>query len=428
MQRIRVPGGALTAAQWRGLAALAWQHTPHTPLHLTTRQDFELHDVTPQRVPKVQKGIAEIGLTSVGACGDTFRNVTVCPCAGARKDGVELLPAAGEITRLLRATEGVFDLPRKFKIALACSRHCAQPWINDLGLVAGKKKDRWGFFVAGAGSLGARPGAGVTLFDWLSAEDVLPLVSAAVKMFAEHGDRGNRRRARWRHVRLRLGEEKFIAMLMDYFQQAKARGGWGELPMPAAGVNLPQRLVLNFANGDVSPPAAEALGDLAERRDVRVRIANHHRVILLGESRQKLADLASSGQDLPVGDGRPGVVSCPGKDYCAMAITHTRRLGDRIRRELDGVNRPEMTVCISGCPNGCAHSRVADVGLVGRLIGGNGEKREAFDIYTAGDMGRTPKLAELYSRGAAVEDLPKMIRTIVDRTNSQDNDNDPHTD
>ncbi len=428
MQRIRVPAGILSGEQWRGLAELVRAHTPKTPLHLTTRQEIELHDVTPQQVPKVQKGIADLGLTSIGACGDTFRNITVCPCAGARKDSVKLLPAVKEITKLLRAIDGIYDLPRKFKIALACSHGCGQPWINDLGFVASKKDGRWGFFVAGAGSLGARPATGITLFEWLAPGDVLPLVSAAVHMFEEHGDRENRRRARFRHVRQRMGDEKFTAMLMNYFKKAKDGGGWGELPVPEARVDLPHRLVLNFANGDVSADATESLGELAERDDVCVRIANQHRVVLFGKSKQQLAGLAADGEDMSVDDRRPAVVACPGKDYCKIAIAHTRDAADRIRQALVGVDRPDMTVCISGCPNGCAHSRVADVGLTGRMVKRDGQKHEAFDVYTGGEMGRTPKLAELYSCGAAVEDLPKMIRTIVDRTDSQANNNDPHAD
>ena len=82
MQRVKVHGGRIMAPQLRTLALLAEQYTPSYPLHLTTRQDVELHGVRPPDVPDIQRGIADVGLTTVGACGDTLRNVTVCPGNG----------------------------------------------------------------------------------------------------------------------------------------------------------------------------------------------------------------------------------------------------------------------------------------------------------------------------------------------------------
>ncbi|MHC4985704.1 MAG: hypothetical protein ACYTFO_06055, partial [Planctomycetota bacterium] len=210
MQRLKVPGGRLTAEQWRTLADLTAQQTPTTPMHLTTRQDLEFHNLTDEQVPVVQQRLADADITSVGACGDTLRNVTVCPCAGAQSGTIDLMPLAAQIRQALEATDGIYDLPRKFKIALSCGPDCGQPWINDLGFIARHDDNGWGFTAIGAGSLGAKPGTGLRLFDRLEADDVLPLVQAAVAIFAEHGDRENRRQARLRHVRERLGDQAFL--------------------------------------------------------------------------------------------------------------------------------------------------------------------------------------------------------------------------
>jgi sulfite reductase (ferredoxin) len=416
MQRIKVLGGRLTGPQWRGLARTARELTPSAPLHLTTRQDVELHDVAPARVPAVQRRIAALGLTCVGACGDTLRNVTVCPCSGAVDGSAVLQPLATMIRRKVEGLEGIFALPRKFKIALSCGEACGQPWLNDLGLVAKPRDGRWGFFVVAGGSLGAKPATGTVLFDWLPAGDVLPLACAAVKVFAAHGDRTNRFRARLRHVRQRVGDAAFRQMLTEALRQAKAERSWPEVAIDQAAGGFEGRLTLTFANGDVAPEAAEALAELADRPDVRARIANHHRVVLFGRSEQDLRRLADPCEALAESARpQPAVVACPGKRWCARALTHAQRLADRLRAEVPDLP-PGATVCISGCPNGCAHSAVADVGLTGRLASDGGTKPEAYDLFVGGGMGRSDTLAAPAARRLSPDDAVHAVRRLLDPT------------
>jgi sulfite reductase (ferredoxin) len=388
------------------LAAIARRFTPSTPLHLTTRQDIELHDLAAESIPAVQAALAQANLSAVGACGDTLRNVTVCPCSGVRRGSVDLHALAEQIRTTLQAMAGITTLPRKFKIALACSETCGQPWINDLGFVARRGEGGWGFRVVGAGSLGARPATGIVLFDCLSAADVLPLAHATVELFAVHGDRGNRARARLRHVRQRLGDAAFRELLGRHLDRARARQGWPDVRLPEADTGLEAQRTLTFLNGDLSPAAAEALGDLAERDDLAVRIANHHRVVLFGRSQDVLAQRLG-GCDVLAEPARvqPAIVACPGRTWCMRGLTDTRTLAERLARlwaHLPG----ELTVGISGCPNGCAQSAVADIGLVGRVVSREGQKREVYDLLTGGGMGRDARLAEPLAKELAPSDIP----------------------
>jgi sulfite reductase beta subunit-like hemoprotein len=116
LQRVKMPGGRLTANRWRALAEIARRVTPQTPLHLTTRQDIEIHDLPAEQVPLVQAALNEAGLTCFGAAGDTFRNITVCPCSGTAPGTVELMGVAQKIQDTLAAVDGIYALPRKFKI------------------------------------------------------------------------------------------------------------------------------------------------------------------------------------------------------------------------------------------------------------------------------------------------------------------------
>ena len=415
MQRVKVLGGALTAVQWRLLGRIARELTPTAPLHLTTRQDVELHDIPSDRVGPVQRRLADGGLTGLGACGDTLRNLTVCPCAGALDGTVDLIPLAWAVRRTLEAIEGIFSLPRKLKISLSCGDACGQPWINDLGLVARPAGAQWVFSVTAGGSLGVRPGLAIRLLDSLPADDVPTLAAAAASVFAAEGDRENRHRARLRHVRERIGDEPFRERLLGALEDAKKSRTWPAVELRPVADGHAARALLTFPNGDISPGAAEALADLAERQTIVVRIGNHHRVALFGETEEALRQAAGGQEALaPAAVPQPTVVACPGSRWCSRALVDTNALADRIRRELGGSIPPTATVCISGCPNGCAHSRVADVGLTGALTKRDGAKAEAFDLFAGGGMGRDDRLAEPIARRLVPDEAIDRIREQLD--------------
>ena len=392
LQRVRIPGGRLAADQWRALAALARELTPATPLHLTTRQDIEIHDLSADAVPVAQRRLAAVGLTTVGGGGDTVRNITVCPCSGT-PGRPDLMPLAARIQGVLDGYAGLFTLPRKFKISLsACGESCGRPWINDLGLVAVAKEGRWGFRVIAAGSLGARPGAGIVAREWLGADEMLPLVLAAVHLFDVHGDRENRCKARLRHVRERLGDGPFLDLLGREFDAALGARAWPAVSLPVAPDGASARLALTFPNGDVSPDQADALAALA---DVQVRIGFCHRVLLFGARSEQIgASIGAQASLRAAAQPQPHVVACPGTRWCKRALVDTNSLANRLRMELARRLQPSPAVCISGCPNGCAHSAVAPIGLIGAVAREGGQGREAFRLLTGGDLGRSAKLAE----------------------------------
>ncbi|MHC4718370.1 MAG: phosphoadenosine phosphosulfate reductase domain-containing protein, partial [Planctomycetota bacterium] len=351
MQRLKLLAGRLTGGQWKALAAIAGGFTPGTPLHLTTRQDIELHDLTPEAVGPVQARMAEANLTGLGACGDTLRNVTVCPRSGAAGDTVDLAPLARQVRAALEAAPEIYSLPRKFKISFSSGPDgLARPWISDLGFVARRRDAAWGFQVVAAGSLGARPGTGMELFDWLGPDAVLPLTRAAVGFFNDHGDREHRSRARLRHVRQRMGDEAFAAALKQRFEQIRSSRDWPDVALPAAPSGFDQCLPLTFPNGDVPAEAAEALGELADRDDLRVRIALTHQILLFGPTRRALAEAVARPALAPAARPQPSVVACPGSRWCSRALVDTNAVADAIRQQLTDRLTPQTRVCISGCP------------------------------------------------------------------------------
>jgi len=414
MQRLKVLGGVLSAEQWRALAAVSRELTG-APLHLTTRQDIELHDIAADNVPAVQRALAAAAMTGAGACGDTLRNLTVCPCSGASRGCADLLPLARRIREALEAEDGITALPRKFKIALSCGAGCGQPFLNDLGFVARRRDGRWGFFVTGGGSLGARPACGIPLLEHLPAGDVVALCVAAIRLFAAHGDREHRNRARFRHVRQRVGDSQFAAMIREAFEKTKAERPWPAVELDCVSDSFEARLRLTVPNGDVTPAAADALGDLAGRDGFRLRIAPHHQVHLFAADAAALAEAVSGGALAEAAREQPSVVACPGTRWCSRALVDTNRLADRLRAELAGRAAPDLTVCISGCPNGCGHSAAAEIGLIGKLTSRDGRKIECYDLLVGGAMGRTDKLAELRASKLTADEVSDAVLGALER-------------
>ena len=407
MQRVKVLGGRLTAGQWTALAELAEAFSPGTPLHLTTRQDVEFHDVAAAEVAGLQEGLAAARLATFGACGDTPRNITLSPCSGVLDGSVDLGPLAWQIHNMLEATEGITALPRKFKISLSASASAdAQPWINDVGLVAVQDASGpWGFRAIVAGSLGAVPETGMLFADFLPADEALPLVAAAIELFAAEGDRTHRRKARLRHVRQRVGDEAFVRMLQAAVGRVKAARSFPAVDVPVVRTGLRAQLSLTFANGDVASSAALALGLLAARDDVVVRLGNPHRVILFGPGHATLLSAVADHEALAGALNGPAIVACPGTRWCSRALVDTNAAADAIRRSVAGRLPDGATVCVSGCPNGCAHSAVADVGLIGVRAGGE----QRYNVMTGGGMGRTADLAAPQGRKLA---LPEVLAEI----------------
>jgi len=394
MQRVRVPGGRLNGAQWRALGGICAVYGQGQPLHLTTRQEIELHGLTEDAVPLAQQALVTAGLDGLGACGDTLRNITLCPCSGVAGGSTDLMPLAVAIREALLAEEGVFDLPRKFKINICCGDQCGQPYVHDMGLVLSRRDGRVGFNVIGAGSLGARPATGIELFDWVTADEGGPLTAAALRMFTREGDRENRRRARFRHARQRLGDEVFLAALQESFRSVLAERAWPTVAVPDVVDGLEATAVLTFANGDITPEQAWALAEIGADGGAVAHVAVHHRVRVFGRSAGDLAERIGRYACL-AGAAAPqaAIVACPGNRWCKAGLADTNAMADAIRQRL---SLPAgLTVCISGCPNGCAHNAVADIGLTGGTASQDGEKTDVFTLLAGGGLGRTDRLADV---------------------------------
>ena len=399
MQRIRILGGRIGWRQWRRVAELA-RH--YSLIHITTRQDIELHNVPGSDIYAVQKGLKEVGLSTQGACGDTVRNITVCSGCPFSSDAGGVWAVAEFLHKTLM--DRAFDLPRKFKISFSgCLSACAKPWINDLGFVLQRDGH---FTVISAGSLGPKPGLGIELYKDLAIRDVAPLCLAALEFFEKTGDRQNRFRARLRHVREKLGDEQFKTELGAVFERVRTSQDWPDIALAAPNRNIRLLWRLQLPNGNISSDEAIQLADAAEPQNAKLRINLEHGLELYGVQTFQLPDNLAALENLPV------ITACPGSSSCARAITDTWSVADAIRQRIAHIRRPDLRICISGCPNSCAHSAVADIGLIGLHRNRDGRSVECYRVLTGGHNGTDNRQA-VADDVFFVEDVPAGIERII---------------
>ncbi len=422
MQRVKIPLGYLTASQARAVADAA-DSFAGGKAHVTTRQNFQFHFVKLTDVPALMRALAEAGLTTREACGNSVRNVTASELSGVDPAQVfDVRPHGEALVRFFLRHPKAASLPRKFKIALSCTaRDCAQAAIHDIGLVAKLDGDARGFKVLVGGGLSTSPEAAAVLYDFVHEHEILEIAEAVLLVFDARGNRQNKHRARLKYVLRDLGLHGLRDAIETERAKIAARGDARPvfvatpLPTPPArerstavpDARLPGYLAWHATNvrrqlqpGYSAVYVRLPLGDVtsAQLREV-ARLAEAHgdgsvftsadqnfllRFVPDGEVRALFAALVDAGLAKGGVGGLLDVTSCPGADSCNLAVTTSRGLGRAISVALEqaiaaGGARAEAIagasdaqLKISGCPHSCGRHHIADIGFHGaaRKIGG----------------------------------------------------------
>src|SRR6266581_6742950 len=221
MQRIKIPAGGLNADQLETLAELAEEYSDGIA-HVTTRQDFQLHYVHIDDTPSVMRRLAAAGITTREACGNSVRNVTACPYAGVCPDEVfDVTPFARALSKFLLGHPDCQNFGRKFKPSFSgCGQHaCGLASMHDLGLIAAQRSEngerKIGFEMYVGGGLGAVPYQAKLFDSFVPPEELLPLAQVIARVFAKHGEKKNRSRARIKFLIQDLGIEKFKELVLE---------------------------------------------------------------------------------------------------------------------------------------------------------------------------------------------------------------------
>ncbi len=224
MGRIRIPAGLITASQLRAIAEVARQYG-NGILHITTRQDIQIHGVKIEDTIKVMEYLKDYELSPRGGGGNTVRNVTSCPLAGICKDEIlDTRAYAVSLSEYLLRQDNSYILPRKFKIAFSgCAKDCAGCLFNDVGLLATRFEGKNGFQVFVGGGMGLVSVLGNLLEEFIPEEDLGYCVEAIKRVFYKRGDRKNKHHNRLRFLIKDIGFEEFKVWYQKEFKELKEK-------------------------------------------------------------------------------------------------------------------------------------------------------------------------------------------------------------
>jgi sulfite reductase (ferredoxin) len=451
MVRCKIPGGKVTAQQYLTLDDLAGAHGNAT-LRITTRQGFQFHGVLKPHLKDLIASINHTLLTTLGACGDVNRNVMAVPAplgpvyqelqttadrlaahfaprSGAYHEiWLDGEPVAGGDQPDIEPIYGKVYLPRKFKIGLGLPEdNSIDVYAQDLGFLAivanqdsgsgagqsgipsyarGKIA---GYNVLVGGGMGMTHGNPSTFpyvgkpMCYVTADQVQDAAEAVVKLFRDHGNRADRKRARIKYLVHDWGVDKFRQVLAGYLpfplvlpKEVEVTGYPLHLGWHAQGSAADSKFFygVSIENGRIKDEGElrlrTALRTLVERWQPTIRLTPTQDMLLCDLPANAKADIEQTLQDhgvtLPerISNVQQLSMACPAIPTCGLAISEAERTLPKLVDELEvtlkrlGLEQEKITVRMTGCPNGCARPYQSDIGIVGRsgdkyalFLGGN---------------------------------------------------------
>ncbi|KAB1128948.1 nitrite/sulfite reductase [Micromonospora sp. AMSO12t] len=437
MLRVRVDGGELSLAQLRVVADISREFARDTA-DITDRQNIQYHWIRVEDMPEIWRRLESVGLQTTEACGDCPRVVLGSPVAGVARD--ELLdptPAVDEIVRRYVGDKAYSNLPRKFKTSIS--------WLvdtpyeaNDISFLGVDHPDHGpGFDVWVGGGLSTNPMLAKRLGVWVSLEEVPDVWAGVVGIFRDYGYRRLRNRARLKFLVADWGVEKFREVLeKEYLGRALLDGPAPQLPdRPVDHIGVhPQRDGRNYVGaapvvGRVSGGQLARLADVVEAHGSgRVRLTPYQKLLVLDVAPERtdslVRELRGIGLEAQPSAWRRGTMACTGIEYCKLAIVETKARGEELVARLEERLRDfdaDISIHLNGCPNACARTQVADIGLKGQLVvGPDGRQVEGFQVHLGGGLGMAEGQTAGFGRKlrglkTTAEELPAYVERLARR-------------
>lgn len=408
MVRIKLPFGKVTARQLRRIADVSDRYS-NGNLHITTRQDVQIHYVSLDRTPELWAELERDDVTLREACGNTVRNVTASPMAGIDPaEPFDVSPYAQALFAYFLRNPICQDMGRKFKIAFSASAaDDALAFVHDLGFIPRVEGGVRGFRVMLGGGIGAQPQHAELAWDFLPADRIIPFTEGVLRVFDRHGERLRRHKARLKYLVKELGMEAFMASVeaealalphrvypieaAETPSPAPLRSAPMLLPTPSPGYArwrsanvFPQKQEGYFAvgikitNGDLHSDIARQLADVAERwaqDDLRFTIQQGILLRFVQEAHLPAlhSELAAIGLAQAGYGSVMDIVACPGTDTCNLGIAGSTGLARELERLLEAefpelISEKDLTIKISGCMNACSQHTVANIGFQGMTV------------------------------------------------------------
>lgn len=460
MIRIKLPFGKITTKQLLRIAAISDEYSTGN-LHLTTRQDIQIHYVSLERTPELWAKLEQDDITLREACGNTVRNITASAVAGIDpKEPFDVSPYAQEMFKYLLRKPFGQELGRKFKIAYSSNEDdTAYTFMHDLGFIPKVKivdgKEVRGFKVMIAGGLGAQPILAKVAHEFLEEDQIIPFTEAVIRVFDRHGERTSRHKARIKYLVAKIGleqmmqyvaEERLATNVKSYvinrevvpvklnenktfttfkvsnekkYQDWLKSNVFEQKQKGYYGVNV--KILLGNFSSDTARLFATIVDKYAAD-DIRITV--NQGLLLKYVPKEALPalfqELEKIGFAEPGFDSVADITACPGTDTCNLGISSSTG----IARELEQVVKEEypdllfnndIKIKISGCMNSCGQHSLAQIGFHGSSFKNGAAVVPALQLVLGGGIvgdgeGRvSEKIIKVPSKRG-----PAVLKTLLD--------------
>lgn len=429
MVRIKLPFGKVTFQQILKIADISDEYASKN-LHLTTRQDIQIHFVSLDKTPELWAKLAEDDMTLREACGNTVRNVTASPTAGIDpEEPFDVSPYAHQTFKYFVRNPICAEMGRKFKISFSSSdKDTAFSYIHDFGFIPKVRivdgKEQRGFKVMLGGGLGAQPILAHEVYDFLPEDEILPYAEATIRVFDRYGERNNRNKARFKFLVQKLGLETVLNLIEEEKIAVKHKlvaFDIDAISQPAPPTNNVEEetahdllgfelwkatntfeqkqkgyygVYANIQTGDISTEKARILIDgIRDHVADDIRITQDQNLLFKYVRPESLASIYNVL--LKLGFAKPGynstadITTCPGTDTCNLGISNSTEMARVLENYIhefhqDFIQEKELKIKISGCMNSCGQHGLAHIGFHGSSVKVNGNVVPAAQVMLGG--------------------------------------------
>ena len=456
MIRIKLPYGKVTSEQLVRITQVSDEYSTGR-LHITTRQDIQIHYVSLDRTPELWADLAKDDITLREACGNTVRNITGSELAGVDvNEPFDVSPYAHGLFQYLLRNPICQEMGRKFKISFSSSdEDTALSYLHDLGFIPKIKDGQKGFKIMFGGGLGSQPAHAELLSEFVPVNEIIPTAEGIIRIFDRYGERAKRMKARMKFLIKEMGRDVFLDLVEKEkkaiaFETYEIDTTTFEGPITEPLLEVPQVTIedtkayeawkksnviaqkqagyyaigIKVLLGDFYTDKARLLADLIKnyganelrfslRQNIVIRHIKEENLPFFYQELAKL-DFVQLGYN-SVGD----ITACPGTDTCNLGIASSTGIAEELERVLTAeypqyLNNREIEIKISGCMNACGQHNMSAIGFQGMSINSGKLVAPALQVLLGGGRlgngaGRfADKVIKVPSRRG-----PDALRTIL---------------
>jgi ferredoxin-nitrite reductase len=434
MCRLRIPGGILTAHQFRGVAAIA-DDLAGGYADITTRANLQLREIPAANPPEVLFRLSEIGLTSRGSGADNVRNITGSPTAGIdRQELIDTRPHSRAVHHFILYHRELYGLPRKFNIAFdGGGRVPVLEDTNDIAFSAVRLKDsETVMYRLGLGGITGHRDFARETGVVVAPQDATKVCNAILRVFIRHGNRTDRTKARLKYLLDAWGIEKFLTAVEEELGGPLTRvDADAMLPRLAqdkhghVGVHAQKQPGLNYVGvvcpvGRLTSERIRALADIADRYGsgtIRLTVWQNLLISDIADADlpAALAAIRAAGLDYKASAIRGALVACTGNAGCKFSASDTKRHAAELAEFLEAritLDQP-INIHLTGCHHSCAQHYISDIGLLAAKVPDGEDMIEGYDLHVGGGAGAEQRIGRLVRSGVAFAALGPMVLALL---------------